>query len=189
MNSKANAFNERVSVSNTRDRLEIEISGKIPSLQMAMLFGWLATWTVAGIYVFSQLFTVEDRDTLAFMIGWLAFWAYFEFRVLNAFLWRRSGREIVVFERGQSSIEKKVPLGGSKISVETGTIRNFTNLEEKRGAFARSFFSSFWVVGGESIGFYSGGKMYNFGQQMSAEEAAKMIDMIRRKLSSWNIST
>src|SRR5690606_8379724 len=112
MNGREPGIIERISISNTRDRLEISISGEIPRIQLSLLFGWLAAWTVAGIYVFTQLFSEGNRDTLIFMIGWMAFWAYFEYRVLTAFLWRRSGREIIRFERDTTTLQNKVPLGG-----------------------------------------------------------------------------
>lgn len=173
---------DRIQVSNSKDLLEISISGKIPSSQFNMLTAWLIAWTIAGFYVISQAFTFSG-DQLIYMLVWLGFWAYFEYRIGTAWLWRKFGKEVFRVQDNEVQLRFEVSYGGRANAFKAEEVRNFKNLEKDKGQFVKSFFSSFWVVGGETIGFYHKGKLHTFGRQISANDADKIIALIQKRIS------
>jgi hypothetical protein len=187
MKSKKQEFSSRVQIKDEADSLEIRISGRIPSWQFSLLSGWLLAWTLAGIFVIIQLssgsFTSDQR---IFMYVWLAFWAWFEYRILNAWLWRRSGREIIRFGPENTEVSFEVNGRGLVRKFDTERISQLANLEVQKGLFTRNFYSSFWIVGGETIGFKCNGAEMVFGRQLSENEANALIKIIRRKLDQFS---
>ncbi len=172
---------DRIEVTQSKDRFEIRIGAKIPASQFAMLSAWLVAWTVAGIYVLSQVFTMQG-DSQIFMVVWLAFWAYFEYRIGSAWLWRKYGREVFRIVGNEIELRFEVAYGGRGEAFKRDDIKGFHNLEKDKSTFVKSFYSSFWVIGGESIGFFHKGKIKSFGRQISASDADKLIALIKKQL-------
>jgi hypothetical protein len=183
MKKKNPAFSSRVHVKDEPELLQIIISGRIPSWQFTLLSGWLLAWTVAGIFVLIELFSKNSpAEQRTFMMVWLAFWAWFEYRILSAWLWRRSGREVVSFGKETSTVLFEVNGRGMERKHETARIHQLMSLEAKKGLFSKNFYSSFWVVGGETIGYKCNGAEIAFGRQLSDTEATALIKIIRHKL-------
>ena len=176
---------DRIALKETPDELEIIISGKVPQNQLVLLSAWGIAWTIAGIYVFTQVFLQQDQNTLLFMIVWLGFWAYFEFKVVSAWLWRKYGREVLRMKADSTELRFEVAYGGKGDALKTADIRNVTSLEAQKGLFIKNHYSSFWVVGGETIGFYHQGKLYMMGRQIPEKDAALLIQKIEHRLRKW----
>lgn len=172
---------DRISVASSKELLEITISGKIPSGQLTMLTAWLLAWTIAGFYVISQVFSFSG-DQLIYLLVWLGFWAYFEYRIGTAWLWRKFGKEVFRIEGDETQLRFEVSYGGRATAFKTEDLRNFKNLENDKGKFVKSFFSSYWVVGGETIGFYHKGKLHTFGRQITSGDADKLISLIQKRI-------
>lgn len=181
--AKHNFESERIQVSDTRESLEITISGSIPRMQFTLLSAWLLAWTLAGGFVVSQLFTIQG-DQQIYMIVWLAFWAYFEYRVASVWLWRKYGREVFRVQGEKTELRFEVAYGGRAYELKTSEIRNLRNLEKEKGGFVKSFYSSFWTLGGEAIGFYANGKLYTMGRQISSPDADALIRIMNKYLPS-----
>lgn len=173
---------DRIEIKQSKERFEILIAAKIPGYQFAMLSAWLLAWTIAGIYVLTQVFSVQD-DSKIFMIVWLAFWAYFEYRIGSAWLWRKYGREVFRIEGGQVQLRFEVAYGGNAEEFAQSDLTGFHNLDKDKSAFVKSFYSSFWVVGGETIGFFHKGRIKMFGRQISTNDADKIIALIKKQLA------
>ncbi|HEX7412742.1 MAG TPA: hypothetical protein VF411_01765, partial [Bacteroidia bacterium] len=65
----------------------------IANWKLYLLFVWLLLWTVSGIIVIGNYFTLSNSNTKIMMVVWLGFWAYFEFRIGKAFLFKKFGKE------------------------------------------------------------------------------------------------
>jgi len=186
MKKKKNPFSTRVHIKDEPEALELRISGRIPSWQFTLLSGWLLAWTIAGIFVGIELFSGHNPSgQKLFMLIWLAFWAWFEYRILNAWLWRRSGREIIRFGKEITEVLFEVNGRGLTRKFETERIHHIDNLEVQKGLFTKNFYSSFWVVGGETIGFKCNGTQMAFGRQLSEAETTALIKIIRKKLDQF----
>ncbi|MFM2286026.1 MAG: hypothetical protein RLZZ543_1523 [Bacteroidota bacterium] len=183
---KKTAFeSDRIALTETPDELEIVISGKVPKNQFLLLSAWLIAWTIAGIYVLTQVFQPQPQNTLLFMIVWLAFWAYFEFKATSTWLWRKYGREVLRMKADSTELRFEVAYGGKGFAFKTADIRNVSSLEAQKGLFVKNYYSSFWVVGGETIGFYHQGKLHMMGRQIPEKDAALLMEKIAYRLRKW----
>jgi hypothetical protein len=178
-------FSSRIHIKEEDDLLEVSISGRIPSFQFSLLSIWLVGWTIAGILVLIQYFNVNDQNTRLFMLVWFAFWIYFEYRITFAWLWRRSGCERIVFRPDKIEISNEMNGKSKSNFFNTSNVNGVKNLEQEQGLFVKNYHASFWVVGGETIGFYDQGKLHSFARQLSQEEANQLTKKINYKLEYW----
>ena len=173
---------DRISIEDNAEQTKISISGKIPSTQFVTLSIWLFAWTLSGLYVITQLFTELPQETKTFMIVWLVFWIYFEYKIGSAWLWRKFGKEVLLIEKVKTQLRFEVAYGGKGEEFETDSIRDLQLLENKKGVFIKNYFSSFWVIGGETIGFSIDGKIKMFGRQLPEKDAEKLMKFIQAKV-------
>ena len=174
----------RITVIETPEMLEILISGKIPGWQFNALTLWQLAWTVAGLFVISQLFFGVAADQKVFMYIWLAFWIYFEVKIGHAWLWRKSGKEIIKIAKDTTELRFEVPLRTRASKFKTQEINGVSNLEIVKGVFAKNYYESFWVVGGETIGLQYHEKLYSFGRQLPPEDAARLMRIVEKRLKA-----
>lgn len=170
---------DKISIKKTKEKLLIIIHGKISSQKFTTLLIWFTLWFASGIAVLTQLSTITDESTRTFVWVWLAFWAYFLYRIGLALLWRKFGKEEITVTKELISFYNNVPLGGRGWNIKTEDARNFRNLNDGKSKFVSQYFDSFWVVGGESIGFYANQRLYAFGKQLSDADANKIINEIQ----------
>lgn len=175
----------RISINETDDELKIAISGEIPPIQFNMLTIWFILWTIAGMIVISQLFGSYDRNQKVFFLVWLAFWFYFEAKIGKALLWRKSGVENIVIDREKFRLSFDVPFGTRIYEYKIGDVRNFHSLEKDKGLLIKNYFDSFWVVGGESIGFFVHGKLQSFGRQLDEDTSKQLLKKIIHKIDKF----
>ena len=173
---------ERIQWNESPDQLELIISGKIPGNQFNLLSIWLFLWTAAGIFVLTQVAGPMPKEQRMFMLIWLVFWAYFEFKIGTAWVWRKSGREVFTMQKETTELRFEVPIRPRASEFETAAIESFTNLEVQKGLFVKNYYSSFWVKGGETIGFTYRGRLYSFGRQLSAVDSQQLIQKLNRRI-------
>lgn len=177
--NKGNSFeSDRISLNQTSDELTIEISGKIEPDKFVMLSAWLIAWTLSGAYVLTQLFTEMPSDQRIFMFAWMGFWIYFEYRVASAWLWRKYGKEVIQFGKDTTQLMFKVAYGGRAYQLQTSQLSAMRNLESEKGNFVKNYFNSFWVIGGETVGFMHKQRLYTFGRQLSEADANRLVNSI-----------
>ena len=58
-----------------------------------LLFLWLMAWSVSGVIILMNYFKLTNDSTKLMIIVWLGFWAYFEFKIVRVFMWKRFGQE------------------------------------------------------------------------------------------------
>jgi hypothetical protein len=186
MKKSKSVFSSRVHIKDEPGNLIIHISGRIPSWQFTLLSGWLLAWSLAGLFVMIELATSTfSSDQRIFMFVWLAFWVWFEYRIFNAWLWRKSGKEVIRFSPECTELSFEINKRGLVRKYDTSLIQQLHNVEVKKGLFTRNFYSSFWVVGGETIGFQCSGAEVTFGRQLSEDESNALIKIIRHKLEQF----
>ena len=125
-----------------------------------------------------------SSDQRIFMFVWLAFWVWFEYRIFNAWLWRKSGKEVIRFSPECTELSFEINKRGLVRKYDTSLIQQLHNVEVKKGLFTRNFYSSFWVVGGETIGFQCSGAEVTFGRQLSEDESNASEYLFRAALLS-----
>ncbi len=83
----------RISIKRSDNEVSIVILSFREKIKNIMLSIYLVLWSLSGIIVFSQLLVIPDKNTKLALFVWLCFWAYFEFKISKAYMWRKFGVE------------------------------------------------------------------------------------------------
>lgn len=170
----------RIQVSAKDLTTHIEITPLRDPLKTNLLVAWLVVWTLCGIIVFSQFFSNMSREEKLLMAVWMAFWAYFEFKIGTAYLWRKSGVEHISIDSEKLVYSRIVSGKAETKSYSTDTISNLEVYEFGKNSFSDSFQSSYWVRGNESVFFTYFGQKIGLGLQLNLEEATLLYKAIQR---------
>lgn len=175
-------MNNRVEIKKDGNGLLIFISGKMKKWHESLLFGWLAMWSFCGIYVMVFLFQPLAFEEKMILLAYLSFWGYFEYMAARAWMWRKKGKEIIKLGDGNLSMQNNLPTFGSPKSYFLENIKNLELIERPKNSLAGSYFSSFWIIGGETISFEYFGKKVVLGKQLNKEDSQKVLNAIRKFL-------
>lgn len=116
------------------------------------------------------------------MVVWLGFWAYFEFRIGKAFLFKKYGKEKIWIKQGKLNYLKDIAGRGKKLEFDIDLIKDLQLIEKNKRDFFQFMNESFWVMGGESISFNYGAKAYRLGLQLNQEDANQLLRQLRQAL-------
>ena len=111
--------------------------------------------------------------------GVLALWAYFEFHVLNALRWRRSGKERIKVSEKEIRYVKEVGGRGIEKVYETEKCTSLKYQSENEEGFLNSINQSSWMIGIPVLEFTAHDNVRRIGIQLSktdAEQLAKKIN-------------
>lgn len=177
-NKTMKVIGERVSILKKDDLLSVVILPKNDKRKLLLMFLWLMAWTVCGIIVFANYFKVVDQNAKLFIIVYLAFWVYFEFKIIKAFMWRRSGKEKLWISEGKVHYQREVNKRGKIQEFDFSLIQDLQVIELEETSFAAVMSSSFWIKGGERIAFTCQHKTVRWGMQLEAREAKAIVHEI-----------
>jgi hypothetical protein len=169
---------ERVSILKKENLLSIVILPYSDKRKMAVMLLWLMAWTVCGIVVFANYFKVTDKDSKLFIIIYLSFWAYFEYKITRAFMWRKYGKEKLWITNGVVHYKQEINKRGKIKEFDYSLIQNLIFIEREETSFASVINSSFWIKGDERIEFTCQLKRIRFGMQLTDKEAKAIIKEI-----------
>lgn len=174
----------RIQISSKEATTHIEINPVRDPLKTNLLVAWLIVWTICGIIVFSQFFSNMSREEKLLMAVWMAFWAYFEFKIGTAYLWRKSGVEHLSIDSEKLVYSRIVSGKAETKSYVTDTISNLAVYEFGKNSFSDSFQSSYWVKGNECVFFEYFGQKIGMGLQLNKEEATQLHKAIQKALKT-----
>ncbi len=169
---------DRVSILTKDDLLSIVILPKQDKKKLLVMFLWLLAWSVCGLIVFINYFQVSEKNAKLFIIIYLSFWAYFEFKILRAFIWRRSGKEKIWITGGKVHYQQEINKKGKIQEFDYSLINDLKLIEKNEFSFSEVINSSFWIKGGERIEFTCAHKTVRFGMQLEDKEAKAIIHEI-----------
>lgn len=175
-------ISNRISIIKKEDLLSIVILPSQDKRKLALLFLWLMAWSVCGILVFANYFKITDPNSKIFLIVYLSFWAYFEFNIARAFIWKKFGREKVWIREGVLHYQKEINKKGKVREFNISLVSKLRLIELSNSSFADSFSQSFWVKGGERLEFSSQAKVVRLGMQISDEEARVVLNEVNAYL-------
>jgi hypothetical protein len=147
-----------------------------------LLFLWLFGWTVSGIIIMANYFKLTHQDAKLMIIVWLAFWAYFEFKIIRVYMWKRFGKEKLWIKNGKVMYQQDVNGRGKIKEYDLNLISDFELVPLEKGSIADEFSQTFWVKGGERIVFSCQAKNIKFGMQLNDEDAIKIIAVLHKFL-------
>ncbi len=167
---------DRISILKKGDLLSIVILPTTDKKKLGLLFLWLMAWSVCGIIVLANYFRLSDSNAKLFVIVYLSFWAYFEFNITRAFIWKKFGKEKLWIQDGILYYQKEINKKGRITEFNLDLVGKVRLLELSRTSLADTVNQSFWVRGGERLEFQSQSKLVRFGLQISDEEAKVLIN-------------
>lgn len=173
---------KRVSAMKSNDSISFVILPSDANWKIYLLFSWLLLWTVSGIVVAINYYTMPNVNMKLVIIMWLGFWAYFEFKIGKAFLFRRFGKEKVWVKNGRLFYWRDIAGRGKKLEFDKELMKDLEVVDKSKKDFFASMNESFWVIGGESIVFSYGAKTYRFGIQLPEADARELLRQIRHAL-------
>lgn len=147
-----------------------------------LMFLWLLAWSVSGVIVITNYFTLQQQSAKLFIIVWLAFWAYFEFKIIRVYMWKRFGKEKLWIKNGTLFYQQDTNGRGKVKEYDLNLVSNFELVELTRGSIADTFSQTFWVKGGERIEFNCQSKNIRFGMQLEDDDAKKIIASLNKFL-------
>ena len=172
---------KRISIKRSDEGFSIVILSLADKLKNRLLLLWLALWSIAGIIVFSQYFTITDPNTRIAVIVWLGFWLYFEFKITGAYLWRKSGKEIIKIRENKLLYKRDVS-GRGKIKTYTADFIKDLHIVEPKESFWESINNSYWVIAGEKLAFDYYGREIKLGLQLDDTDTKALLKTIKTAL-------
>lgn len=148
-----------------------------------LLFLWLMAWTVSGIIIAINYFKLTQPNAKLMIIIWFGFWAYFEFKIVRVFMWKRFGKEKLWIKNGILFYQQEINGRGKIKEYDLNLISDFSLVEIEKGNFADMFNQTFWVKGGERLEFSCQSKTTRLGMQLDDEDAKKIISELRKFLN------
>jgi hypothetical protein len=180
--AKIETIGKRISFLKDGDVASFVIMPTDANWKLYLLTAWLFLWTLSGCVVFANYFTLTNSNIKLVVIMWLGFWAYFEFKIFKAFLFRKYGKEKIWIKGETLFYWRDIAGRGKKLEFSKELIKDLELVQKKKTDFFGSMNESFWVIGGESISFVYGAKPYRIGIQLPEEDARELLKRIKYAL-------
>jgi len=174
-------ISSRISFVRNNDSLEVTITQGVAKVKLALLFAWLLFWGVWGIYLFVLIQNLQADQSLLFWFSMLTIWAFFFFRILKVVLWRVEGKEKIVLDAGGLKVKRPILGLGRTKTYQLQHIKAHGRNKEKSNNLG--FLSnSFWIIGGEKLGFNYMGKREVYGCQLQDKEVQALGQVMEKNL-------
>jgi hypothetical protein len=121
----------------------------------------------------------QQRVILAIII---AFWAYYEFKVGRAYLFRRYGKEKLWMKDGKIFYKRQINKRGKLKSFDAEFVKEFDVVEYNKHDFFQNVSRSFWNLAGDTISFDYHSKTMRFGIQLDEREAEELTVKLNKGL-------
>lgn len=165
--------------------MEVHIDQKIERWKESLLVAWLAAWLFVGLAVFFELQTTEVGSERTFYFIFLGFWAFFFFRIGKVFVWRRIGEEIIKISPGEMTIKNAFGKFGRTNHFKLNGLRSFGLAKYDQKSFLQFMDQSFWIIGGEKLGFEYHSKKYRLGKQLSDKDATALARLMDKSIETF----
>tara|TARA_B100000965_G_scaffold402762_1_gene429427 strand:- start:2086 stop:2616 length:531 start_codon:yes stop_codon:yes gene_type:complete len=173
---------QRISSERKEDGLLIKIKAYYDEDKHKFFTIWVAAWTLCGLAIVSQLFTNVDSELKTMILVFFAFWAYFEYLVVKAFRWRKSGEEQFFITEEQLQYGRTYNNRGFLKPYRKDLVNKVRFIDDDQNTFVKVFSDSYWVIGGERLAFTVSGKVIPFGLRLNDKEAKKLVQLINKEL-------
>lgn len=180
---------DRISLEQHKDNATIVISTKIERWKETLLLTWIIAWTFCGAafiyYLISGALQGQNEKLVLFII--IIFWAYFEYRIVKTFLWRKFGIEFIKIDKDKFTFKKSILSYGSAIEYNTKEIdhKKVESLKQNPKSFAKVMNDSFWLIGEGAVRFSDQDRFVYFGHQLEADESEKLAAEVRKLLKKY----
>ncbi len=173
---------DRISIKKNENETSIVILSTVDKTKKQLLLVWFVLWTLGGIAVLTQYFTITEQQTRVAILVWLGFWGYFEYKIFKAVMWRSFGLEKIKLRERKLFYKKDVRGKGKRNVYEFDFIKDLRVIESKENSFFENLNDSYWVVAGEKLTFDYYGKEIKMGIQLNEADAKALLKFIMNKI-------
>ena len=170
----------RVSILKKEKLVSIVILATNDKKKLGIMFLWLMAWSVCGLIVFMNYFKMQSQDSKTFIIVYMSFWAYFEYKIIKAFIWKKFGKEKLWIQEGTLNYQREINKKGKIQSFNLELVQNLNIIELSNASWADNINQSFWVKGGERLAFSAQSKIIRFGLQLNDTEAQAVFKELKQ---------
>lgn len=173
--SEPKFIGKRIKVTRSKEAITVEISQSIERWQETLLFGWLLAWAFCGSIFLYYAFASSVQSEQIFFIIASSLWLFFFVRIFKVLLWRRMGKEILRLERGQMTLQNAIGKSGKREVFRYANMFKLGIIKRDTTSFLAFLDDSFWIIGGERVGFSHSGNKVRIGKQLQIKDAELLI--------------
>lgn len=183
--SEPKFIGKRIRVMREKDAINIEINQKIERLQEAMLFFWITSWTFCGGAFLYYAFNANSQSEQIFFIICSSLWLFFFIRITKVFLWRLIGKEMIRISKEGISIRNAFGSWGKKELFLHQNIFKPGLIKRDPTSFLAFLDDSFWIIGGERVGFSYSGRRIQLGKQLTLHDAELLLRVMESAMREY----
>ncbi|MFM7023319.1 MAG: hypothetical protein ACKOXB_10095 [Flavobacteriales bacterium] len=173
-----------------KNELYIEIKPTYDKNKYNLALIWFIAWSFCGVMVVaSWIFYDMNRDQKLFILVFMVFWAYFEYQVMQALRWRKSGLEKVKITNGKMHYVKEISGRGLEKIYDTHTLSNLFYQADANEGFFNILNQSNWMPGNEVLEFKAADKKRRIGIQLNKNDAELLANKINSYIQKNNLKT
>jgi len=176
---------KRIRVMREKDAINIEINQKIERWQEAMLLFWLMAWTYCGGVFLYYAFNANSQSEQIFFIISSSLWLFFFIRITKVFLWRIIGKEMIRISKEGVSVRNVFGSRGKKEIFQLQNIFKPGLIKRESTSFLAFLDDSFWIIGGERVGFSYSGRRIQLGKQLSLHDAELLLRVMESAIREY----
>ncbi|MCC6599906.1 MAG: hypothetical protein IT223_04445 [Crocinitomicaceae bacterium] len=178
MNSAPKFIGKRISVLRSKTDIVITISQKVERWQETLLLVWLMAWAFCGVAFITNIFLIQGSSEKIFLAVCSALWLYFFIRLLKVFIWRKAGREVICVSHGKISIINAYWKKGKEEVFNMQHIFKLGLIKAKPASLFAFLDNSFWIIGGDKVGFNYSGEKVRLGKQLTVKDAELLVRVL-----------
>ncbi len=176
---------KRIAVVRNREQLQVTIGQQIERWQEAALIAWLAAWTFVGGVFLYYTFASTDFGQRMFFALLSAVWMYFFVRILKVFFWRKRGKEILTFKSGKLYLQNAIGKRGRTEEFAYHNIFKLGLVKNEPTNFFAFLDDSFWIIGGDRVGFNYNGSKIRLGKQLNVRDAELLVRVMESAIKEY----
>jgi len=176
--SEPKFIGQRIRVVRKKDLIEIRIAQNIERWQEALMLGWLLGWAFCGaVFIYYMITAISNFDRIFFVVA-TAMWLFFFIRIFKVFLWRKGGEEVIHLEPAKLTLQNAFWNRGRKEVFPMHQIFKLGLITRSSTSFLAFLDDSFWIMGGERIGFNFSGQRIQLGKQLALRDAELLVRVL-----------
>lgn len=179
----------RYEIHKYKDHTEIHIPAYRDALKQKLLIFWILLWSICGLIIFIQIFFPYTREQKLFFVLFLSFWAYYEWKTLSAYQWRKKGKEKIIITPHVLRYTRSVGRQEQYEDFPLSRIQNLRIIDTEVSPLLRQMSNSYWSVSGETIAFDYAGKTYGLGLELHDKEKKELLDLLKNIIHSFQHAT
>ncbi len=173
---------KRTSILRKDNALSIVILCNNDKVKTRLLLTWLLLWSVSALVVIVQYFLQTNPNTKTTIIVWIGFWAYFEYKIVIAYRWRKWGKEKLKIVNDKLLYKRDVSGKEKWKEYELNRIKDIRFIESEENSFFENLNDSYWVIANEKLAFDYNGTEIKFGIQLAEAEAQAILKVLKSKI-------